>query len=85
LIYAIINKVPFYMCKHIILTMIKMHEDNQIALPFGGLVMKILKKKLTNIPTNEPMDMPDRPFRKQTVMKSNAQLNRSRYRMIQIL
>jgi hypothetical protein len=62
------------MCKRI-MTMIEMQEDNQIALPFGRLVMKILKKKLTNIPANEPVNMPDGPFGKQTVMKSNAQLN----------
>jgi len=39
LIFAIINWAPFYMCKHIIMTMIEMQEDNQIALPFGGLTM----------------------------------------------
>jgi len=60
------------MCKHIVLAMIKMQEDNQVALPFGGLITKILKKKLTNIPANELEDMPDGAFRKQTIMKSNA-------------
>jgi len=47
-----------------------------VAMPFGGLMMKILKKKLTNIPPNEPKDIPDGAFGKQTVMKSNAQLQR---------
>jgi hypothetical protein len=75
LIYAIINRVPFCMYKHIIMTMIEMQEDNQIALPFGGLVTKIFKNKLTNIPANEPVDMLNWPFGKQIVMKSNAQLN----------
>jgi len=56
--------------------MIEMQEDNQIALPFGGLVTKILKKKLTNIPANEPEDIPHVPFGKMTVKKSNAQLHR---------
>jgi hypothetical protein len=47
-------------------------EDNQIALPFGGLIMKILKKNLSNIPANELVDMPKGIFGKGTVMKSNA-------------
>jgi hypothetical protein len=47
-----------------------------VAMPFGGLMTKILKKKLTNIPPNEPKDIPDGAFGKQTVMKSNAQLQR---------
>jgi len=45
-------------------------------LPFEGLITKILKKKLTNIPTNEPVDTAEGNFGKQTVMKSNAQLHR---------
>jgi hypothetical protein len=76
LIFAIINQAPFCMCKHIIMTVIEMQEDNQVVLPFGGLVKKILKKKLTNIAANELEDMPDGPFGKMTIMKSNAQLQR---------
>jgi hypothetical protein len=57
------------------MTMIEMQEDNQIALLFGGLITKIFKKKLTNIPVNEPEDMPDGPFEKMIMMKSNAQLH----------
>ncbi|XP_062149271.1 BRAP2 RING ZnF UBP domain-containing protein 1-like isoform X3 [Alnus glutinosa] len=76
MIFAIINQIPFCMCKHMIMMMIEMQEDNQIALPFGGLITKILKKKLANIPANEPMDMPEGNFGKLTVMKSNAQVHR---------
>jgi hypothetical protein len=74
MIFAIINKIPFCMCKHMIMTMIEMQEDNQIAFPFRGLITKILKKKLTNISVNEPVDMCEGNLGKQTVMKSNAQL-----------
>jgi len=56
------------------MTVIEIQEDNQVVLPFGGLVKKILKKKLTNIAANELEDMLDRPFGKMTIMKSNAQL-----------
>jgi len=64
MIFTIINRIPFCMCKHMIMTMIEMQEDIQIVLPYGGLIMKILKKKLTNIPANEPVHMPEGPFGK---------------------
>jgi hypothetical protein len=64
LIYAIIKQVPFCMCKHIILTMFELQQDSQVSFPYRGLVTKILKSKLTFIPTNEPEDMPDGPFGK---------------------
>ncbi|KAE7996201.1 hypothetical protein FH972_000942 [Carpinus fangiana] len=41
-----------------------------------GLIIKILKATLPNIPANEHADVPEGPFRKGTVMKSNAQLQR---------
>jgi hypothetical protein len=78
LLYAIIKKVPFCMVKHIILTMFELQQDSQVSLPYGGLVTKILKSKLTSIPANEPEDMPDGTFGKQTVLKSNTQLQRHR-------
>jgi hypothetical protein len=56
--------------------MFELQEDLQVSLPYGGLVTKILKSKLTFIPANEPEDMPDGPFRKQIVLKLNAQLQR---------
>jgi hypothetical protein len=58
------------------MTMIELQADNHIALPFGGLITKILKKKLTFIPPNEPVEMLEGCFGKATVLKSNAQLNR---------
>jgi hypothetical protein len=76
LIYVIINQVPFCMCKHNIMTMIELHEDSQVSLPYRGLVTKILKSKLPSILVNEPEDMPDGSFGMKTVLKSNAQLHR---------
>jgi hypothetical protein len=72
LIYAIIKQVPFCMCKHIILTMFELQQDSQVSLPYGGLVTKILKSKLPSIAVNEPEDMPDGSFGKQTISKANA-------------
>jgi hypothetical protein len=64
------------MCKDIIQTMFDLQQDSQVSLPYGGLVTKTLKSKLTSIPANEPEYMPDGPFGKQTILKSNAQLQR---------
>jgi len=62
------------MCKHIIMTMIEMQEDSQVALMYGGLVIRIIKRLVSNIPAYEAKAMPDRAFGKQTIMNSNAQL-----------
>jgi hypothetical protein len=59
-----------------VMTMIELQAENNIALPFGGLITKILKKKLPSIPPSKPVEMPRGYFRKATVMKSNAQLQR---------
>jgi hypothetical protein len=55
------------------MTMVELQEDSHVLLPYGGLVIKILKSKLPSIPVNEPEDMLDRSFRMKTIMKSNAQ------------
>ena len=56
--------------------MLELYEEHSIALPYGGLITKILKATLPKIPTNEHVDIPERPFGKGMVMKSNAQLQR---------
>lgn len=76
LIFAIINRVLFCLCKQMVMTMIERHQDSTIALPFGGLITKILQKKLSSIPPSEPVEVPEGCFGKATVMKSNAQLQR---------
>jgi len=54
------------------LTMFELQQDSQVSLPYGGLVTKILKSKLPSIAVNEPEDMPDGSFGKQTISKANA-------------
>jgi hypothetical protein len=75
-IYAIIQRVPFCLCSHFLVTMLELYEEHSIALPFGGLITKILKAKLSNIPENEQVAVPEGPFGKGTVLKSNAQTQR---------
>ncbi|KAE8037827.1 hypothetical protein FH972_010382 [Carpinus fangiana] len=59
-----------------LLTMLELHEDHSIALPYGGLITKILKATMPNIATNEHVELLEGNFGKGTVMKSNAQLQR---------
>jgi hypothetical protein len=75
-LYAIITRVPLCMCKHIVMTMIEMQEDNQVALPYGGLVTRIIKRFVSDIPAYELEATPEGAFGKHTVIKSNAQLQR---------
>ncbi|XP_062175022.1 uncharacterized protein LOC133880148 isoform X4 [Alnus glutinosa] len=74
LIYAIINHISFCLCKHMVMTMIKAHQDNTIALPFGGLITKILQAKLSSIPPTELVMFSEEDFGKALVMKFNDQL-----------
>jgi hypothetical protein len=75
-IYAIIRSVPFCLCSYFLLTMLELYDEHSIALPYGGLITKILKVKLSNIPANERVDVLEGPFGKGTVLKSNAQIQR---------
>lgn len=51
-------------------------EDNQSALPYGGLVTKICKMFVKDIPSHELEHKPEGAFGKKTVMKSDTQLQR---------
>ncbi|KAE8125646.1 hypothetical protein FH972_020426 [Carpinus fangiana] len=75
-ICGIIRRVLFCLCSHFLLTMLELYEEHSIVLPYEGLITKILKAKLPSIPTNERLDIPEGPFGKGMVMKSNAQLQR---------
>jgi hypothetical protein len=56
--------------------MLELYEEHSIALPYEGLITKILKATLPNILANEHVDILEGPFGKGTVMKLNAQLQR---------
>jgi hypothetical protein len=70
-IYGIIRRVLFCLCTHMLLTMLELHKDHSIALPYGSLITKILKATVPNITANEHVEVS-----KGTVMKSNAKLQR---------
>ena len=44
--------------------MLELYEEHFIALPYGGLITKILKATLPNIPANEHVDILEGPFGK---------------------
>ena len=73
-IYGIIQHAPFCICSYFLLTMLELYEEHSIALPYGGLITKILKATLPNILANEHVDVLEGLFCKGRMMKSNAQL-----------
>jgi hypothetical protein len=46
LVYAILKGDKFYFCTHVVPSMIE-------ALPFGGLITKIINARVKNIPVGE--------------------------------
>jgi hypothetical protein len=73
-LYALIQRIPFCLYKHIVLTMLKMSDEHQTGLPFACLVTKICMQVVPDIPSMEPKEKTKDILRKHTVMKSNAQL-----------
>jgi hypothetical protein len=40
-LYALIQRISFCLCKHIMLTMLEMRDEHQTGLPFACLVMRM--------------------------------------------
>lgn len=57
--------------------MVEAYNENAISLPFGGLILKILKARLQNILASENTNVPLGRFGKAmaTVLKSDAHLH----------
>jgi hypothetical protein len=75
-LYALIQRIPFYLFKHIVLTMLEMKDDHQVGLPFDCLVTRICQQFVLDIPALDQVTKPEDSFGKHTVMKSYAQLPR---------
>jgi hypothetical protein len=73
--YAIHLRLPFYLCKHILGVMLEARDEGNTGLPFGCLLTQIILQSGINI-TGEPKMKIQQPISKQTLMKSNAQLQR---------
>jgi len=73
-LYALVMRMPFCLCKHIMHTMLEMRDEHLTGLPFACLVTKICLYFVTDIPDTEPKVRVQDLLGSQTLMKSNAQL-----------
>jgi hypothetical protein len=74
-VYAIHLHLPFCLCKHILGVMLEAHDENNARLPFGCLLSQIIFQSGINV-NGEPKMKLQQPLSKQTLMKSNVQLQR---------
>jgi hypothetical protein len=72
-LYAIVMRMPFCLCKHILNRMLEMRDDHSIGLPFACLVTKIILQFEIDVSAEPKMRVHD-PLGNRTLMKSNAQL-----------
>jgi hypothetical protein len=72
-LYALVMRMPFYLCKHNLNIMLEMRDDHSICLPFACLVTKICLQSVIDISAKTRMRVQD-PLGSQTLMNSNAQL-----------
>jgi hypothetical protein len=72
-LYAIVMRLPFCLCKHILNIMLEVRDKNTTELPFGCLIMQIIMQSSIDISGEPKMKIQD-PLSNQTLMKSNAQL-----------
>jgi hypothetical protein len=74
LLYAIVMRTPFCLCKHILHTMLEVRDEKNTSLSFGCLITQICLQVVTNISDYEPRSWIPYPLGIQPLMKSNAQL-----------
>jgi hypothetical protein len=74
-VYAIHLRLPFFLCKHNLSIMLEARDEGNTGLPFGCLLTQIILQSGINN-TGEPKMKIQQPINKQTLMKSNAQLQK---------
>jgi hypothetical protein len=74
-VYAVHILLPFCLCKHILGVMLEARDEGNAGLPFGCLLTLIILQSGINV-NGEPKMKIQQPISKQTLMKSNAQLQR---------
>jgi hypothetical protein len=74
-VYAVHHRLPFCLYKHILGVMLEARDEGNTSLPFGCLLTQIILQSGVNV-TGEPKMKIQQPISKQTLMKSNAQLQR---------
>jgi hypothetical protein len=74
LLYAIMMRTPFCLCKHILHTMLEVRDETNTSLSFGCLITHICLHFVIDISDFKPRSRIPNHLGKQTFMKSNAQL-----------
>jgi hypothetical protein len=74
LLYAIVMRTPFCLCKHILHTMLEVRDEKNTSLSFGCLITQICLQVMIDISDSKPRSRIPNPLGIQTLMKSNAQL-----------
>jgi hypothetical protein len=74
LLYAIVMRTPFCLCKHILHTMLEVRDEKNTSLSFGCLITQICLQVVPDISDSEPRSRIPNALGIQTLMKSNAQL-----------
>jgi len=74
LLYAIVMQTLFFLCKHILHTILEVRDEKNTILSFGCLITQICLQVVTDISDSKPCSQIPDPLGKQTLMKSNAQL-----------
>jgi hypothetical protein len=54
-LYAIVMRMPFCLCKHVLNRMLEMRDDHSIGLPFACLVTKIILQSELDISAEPKM------------------------------
>jgi hypothetical protein len=74
-VYAIHLRLPFCLCKHILGVILEARNESNTGLPFGCLLTQIIIQSDISV-IGEPKMKIQNPISKQTLMKSNAQMQR---------
>jgi hypothetical protein len=75
LLYAIVMRTHFCLCKHILHTMLEVRDEKNTSMSFGCLITHICLHVVIDISNTEPRSRIPDPLGIQTLMKSNAQLS----------
>jgi hypothetical protein len=74
-VYAVDLRLPFCLCKHILGVMLEARDEGNAGLSFGCLLTQIILQSGVNV-NGEPKMKIQQSISKQTLMKSNGQLQR---------
>jgi hypothetical protein len=70
LLYAIVMRTPFCLCKHILHTMLEVRDEKNTSLSFRCLITQICLQVVPEISDSEPRSQIPYPLGIQTLMKS---------------